>query len=167
MKSRQPAALPANPFLLWGTLGMKALEMSASAAQVIAIRTTRMATAGPNPSAADLRDNSRMVTEKLDAFSRAGQALASGAVPLLAGMAGRALRTGVDLFDAATHLAASRTIPETLARQHRLADTLMRNSAPAHQGAASDATARLAHRALAPVHRKATANAKRLTKKAR
>ena len=45
----------------------------------------------------------------------------------------------------------------------KLADTLMRH-APA---AASKATAQLAHRALAPVHRKATANAKRLTKKAR
>ena len=55
MKSRQTAALFANPFLLWGTLGMKAMEMSASAAQVIAIRTTRMAAAGPNPSAADRR----------------------------------------------------------------------------------------------------------------
>jgi N-acyl-L-homoserine lactone synthetase len=166
MKSRQPAAF-ANPFLLWGTLGMKALQMSTSAAQVIAIRTTRMATAGLHPTAADKRENSRMVTEKVDAFSRAGQALATGAAPLLAGMAAQSLRTGLDLLSAATHLAASRTIPETMARQRRLADTLMRNTPSAQHGAASDATARLAHRALAPVHRKATANAKRLTRKAR
>jgi len=167
MKSRQTAALFANPFLLWGTLGMKAMEMSASAAQVIAIRTTRMAAAGPNPSAADRRENSRMVSEKVDAFSRVGQTLAHGAAPLLAGMAGQALRSGLDLFNAASHLAASRTIPETLARQRRLADTLMRNATSAQHGAASDATARLAHRALAPVHQKATANARRLAKKAR
>jgi hypothetical protein len=166
MKSR-PSAPFANPFLLWGMLGMKAMQMSTSAAQVIAIRTTRMATAGLNPTAADKRENSRMVTEKVDAFSRAGHALATGAAPLLAGMAGQAFSTSLDLFNAATHLAASRTLPETMSRQRRLADTLMRNAPSAQHGAVSDATARLAHRALAPVHRKATANARRLTKKAR
>jgi hypothetical protein len=166
MKSRQPSPF-ANPFLLWGTLGVKAMQMSTSAAQVIAIRSTRMATAGLNPTAADKRENSRMVTEKVDALSRAGHALATGAAPLLAGMAGQAFRTSLDLFNAATHLAASRTLPETMVRQRHLADTLMRSTASARHGAASDATARLAHRALAPVHRKATANARRLTRKAR
>jgi hypothetical protein len=166
MKSRQPSAF-ANPFLLWGTLGVKTMQMSTSAAQVIAIRTTRMAAAGLNPTAADKRENSRMVSEKVDAFSRAGQALATGTAPLLAGIAGQAFLASLDLFNAATHLAASRTIPETMARQRRLADTLMRSAPAVHHGAASDATARLVHRALAPVHRKATANARRLQKKAR
>jgi len=167
MKSRSPAAPFANPFLLWGTLGLKAIQMSASAAQVIAIRTTRMALAGANPSAADRRENSRMVAEKVDAFSRAGRTLATGAAPLLAGMASQALRTSLDLMTAATNLASSRTLPETMARQRRLADTLIRNAPSAHHGATSNAAARLAHRALAPVHGKAAANAKRLTKKAR
>ena len=167
MKSRRNAALYANPFLLWGSLGMKAMQMSTAAAQVIAIRTTRMATHGLNPNAADRREMKLMGAEKVDAFSRAGQALATGALPLVAGMAGQALRTSMDLFNASTHLAASRTIPQTLARQRKLADTLMRGTSAAHHGAASNATAKLAHRALAPVHQKATANAKRLTKKAR
>ena len=168
MKSRQSVAPFANPFLLWGTLGMKAMQMSAAAAQVIAIRTTRMAAAGPNPGAADRRENSRMVSEKVDAFSRAGQALATGAAPLLTGMAMQSWRTGLDLLNATTRLAASRTLPQTLQRQRQLADTLMRSTPAAQHGAAATATARLAHRALAPVHRKATANQKRLTtKKAR
>jgi len=64
-------------------------------------------------------------------------------------------------------LGASRSIPQTMARQQQLADTLMRGTAATGQGATSAATARLAHRALAPVHRKATANAKRLATKAR
>lgn len=157
MKTRSPAAL-ANPFVLWGTLGMKTMQMQAAAAQVIAIRTTRMAMAGLNPSA-DRRENSRMVTEKVDAFSRAGQALATGAVPLVAGMATQAWRTSWDLFNAATRLAASRTLPQTMVQQRKLADTLMRG-APA---TTSTAAARLAHKALAPVHGKATANQKRLT----
>ena len=167
MKSRRNAALYANPFLLWGTLGLKAMQMSSAAAQVIAIRTTRMATHGLNPNAADRREMTLMGAEKVDAFSRAGQALASGALPLVAGMAGQAMRSSLDLFNASTHLAASRTIPQTLARQRKLADTLMRGAPAAHHGAASKATAQLAHRALAPVHQKATANARRLAKKAR
>ena len=167
MKSRQNAVLYANPFLLWGTLGMKAMQMSAAAAQVIAIRTTRMAAHGLNPNAADRREMTRMGAEKVDAFSRAGQALATGALPLMAGMAGQAWRTGFDLMTASARLAASRTIPQTLARQRQLADALMRGVPAASHGAASKATAKLAHRALAPVHQKATANARRLTKKAR
>jgi len=91
MKSRQNAVLFAHPLLRWGTLGMKAMQMSAAAAQVIAIRSTRMAVAGLNPSAADRREMTRMGAEKVDAFSRAGQALAEGALPLVAGMAGQAL----------------------------------------------------------------------------
>jgi len=164
MTTRSPAALLANPFLLWGTLGMKTMQMSAAAAQVIAIRTTRMAVAGLNPTASDQRENSRMVSEKVDAFSRAGQALASGAVPLVAGMAGQAWRASWDLLNASAQLAASRSLPQTMQRQRRLADTLMRSLPSVHHGAASTAAARLAHKALAPVHRKATANQKRLTK---
>lgn len=166
MKSRS-ADLLANPFALWGTLGVKTMQMSSAAAQVIAIRTTRMALGGLNPSASDRRENSRMVTEKVDAFSRAGQALATGAVPLLAGMAGQAMRTSLDLFNASARLASSRTLPQTMEHQRRLADTLMRSVPAAQQGAASTAAARLAHKALDPVHRKATANQKRLTKKVR
>ena len=167
MKSRQSPAVYANPFLLWGTLGMKAMQMSTAAAQVIAIRTTRMAAHGLNPNAADKREMTLMGAEKVDAFSRAGQVLATGAVPLVAGMAEQALRTSLDLFNATAQLAASRTIPQTMARQRKLADTLMRGTSAAHHGAASTAGAKLAHKALAPVHQKATANARRLTKKAR
>ena len=164
MKSRQAAATLANPFLLWTTLGMKAMQMSAAAAQVIAIRTTRMAAHGPNPSPADKREMHRMGAEKVDAFSKAGMALSTGAVPLMTETTMQAWRTGFDVFNALTRVAASRTIPQTMASQRRLADTVMRGAAASPPAAA---TARLAHRALAPVHRKATANAKRLTKKAR
>jgi hypothetical protein len=167
MKSRQKAALPANPFLLWTTLGLKTMQMSAAAAQVIAIRSTRMAAHGANPSAADRREMHRMGAEKVDAFSRAGTALATGAVPLMAGMAMQASRAGFETFNALTNLVASRTIPQTLAHQRKLAAALMGGGTSSGGATASNATARLAHRALAPVHRKATANAKRLTRKAR
>ena len=165
--SPRNALLFANPFVLWSTFGLKMLQMSTSAAQVIAMRTARMAAHGPNPNAADRREMHRMGAEKVDAFSRAGTALATGAMPLLLGMAAQAWRTGFELWTASTRLAASRSIPQTMARQRQLADTLMRGAVAAGHGATSAATARLAHRALAPLHRKAAANAKRLSKKAR
>jgi hypothetical protein len=135
----------ANPFLLWSSLAVKTLEMSTAAAQVIALRTGRMAAHGANPNAADRREMVRMGAEKVDAFSRAGQALATGTLPLMAGMAGQAMRSGMDVF------------------QVELTEALMRSAPGTTQGA--NAGARLAHRALAPVHAKATANAKRLSRK--
>jgi hypothetical protein len=167
MKSPRNAAAFANPFLPWSTFGLKMLQMSTAAAQVIAMRTTRMAVHGPNPNAADRRELHRMGAEKVDAFTRAGTTLATGAMPLLLGMAMQAWRTWFDLWAASMRLGASRSIPQTMARQQQLAGTLMRGAAASGQGATSAATARLAHRALAPVHRKATANAKRLATKAR
>jgi len=167
MKPRQNALMFANPLLLWGTFGMKMLQMSAAAAQVIALRSTRMAAHGLHPSAADRRELHLMGAEKVEAFSRAGQALATGAAPLMFGMALQAWRMGFELWSASTRLAMSRTIPQTIAGQRLLAGTLARGASAASHGATSAATARLAHRALAPVHRKATANARRLANKAR
>jgi hypothetical protein len=153
----------ANPFLLWSSLAVKTLEMSTAAAQVIALRTGRMAAHGANPNAEDRREMVRMGAEKVDAFSRAGQALATGTLPLMAGMAGQAMRSGMDVFQAATQLAASRGLPQAMRSQVELTQALMRSAPGTTQGA--NAGARLAHRALAPVHAKATANAKRLSRK--
>ncbi len=155
-------ATNADPFLLWSRLAMKTLEMSTAATQVIAIRTARMAAAGINPGPADQREMSRMGTEKVDAFSRAGSAIANGAIPVVADMAGQAFRSAMDLYLATTHLASSRTLPQTMQRQRALTHVLMQHSPAVHHGSA--AAARLAHRALEPVHATATANAKRLTR---
>ena len=79
--STRNAAMFANPLLLWSTFGLKMLQMSTAAAQVIAMRTTRMAAHGANPDAADRREMHRMGAEKVDAFTRAGAALAAGVTP--------------------------------------------------------------------------------------
>ena len=162
MKPRLSSSLLANPMMLWSTLALKTMQMNAAAAQVIAMRTTRMAVAGANPDARDRREMKKMGTKKIDAFSPAGAAIATGAMPLVAGMAGQAFRSGMDVFNAATRLAASKTLPQTMQRQRLLTDTLMRHAPSANHGAT--AAARLAHRALAPVHSTATANARRLKK---
>jgi hypothetical protein len=165
MKLRpSPATLTSRPFLLWSTFAMKTVQISAAATQVVAIRSARLAAAAIAPQAADHGEFALMGTEKLDAFARAGHAIASGALPLAAGMAGQALRGSLDLAVAATQLAASRTLPQTMQRQRALAHVLMRHAPVAQHGALATATARFAHRALEPVHAVATANARRLAK---
>ena len=155
-----PTAAFARPLMLWSTLAVKTFQLATAATQVVAIRGSRIAAAGAVPDADDQREFSRMGSEKLDAFSRAGHALATGAIPLVAGMAAQSWRLSLQLAAAATRLAASRTTEQTFARQRALADVLMAHS-PA---APATAAARLAHRALAPVHATATANARRLAK---
>lgn len=164
MKSiTSPVSSFANPFALWGSFAVKTMEMSAAAAQVITIRAGRMASAGVNPSDDDRREMELMGTEKLEAFSRAGSTIATGIAPVMAGMASQAFRTGMDVFHAATRLAASRSLPQTLQHQQLFADTLLRHAPAMNPGASATATARLAHRALEPMYTAATANAKRLT----
>ena len=155
-----PSAALAAPMLLWSSLAMKAMQTSTAAVEVIALRTRRLAAAGALPGADDQRELALMGAEKVDAFSRAAQSLAHGAIPLVAGMAGQTVRSSLELATAATRLAASRTLPQTLERQRAFARVLMRHAPPADGGAS--AAARLAHRALAPVHATATANARRL-----
>jgi hypothetical protein len=58
-------------------LATHSLDLALAAPAVIALRTARMLAAGNAPSAADRREASRMVTEKVDAFSRSAWAMAA------------------------------------------------------------------------------------------
>jgi len=155
-----PAALPSNPFVLWGTFATKTFEMWMAASQVIPLRVARMAAAGPNPSAADRREMTLMGAEKVEAFSQAGIALAMGMTPAMMNLGAQMVRAWTGLFNAGTRLATSRTLPQTLRRQRALTNALVRHTPVSHRGA--HAAAKLAHAALDPVHATATANAKRL-----
>ena len=157
---RMPTAASARPLMLWSTLALKTFQLATASTQVVAIRGARLAAAGDAPDADDRREFARMGTEKVDAFTRAGHALATGAIPLVAGMAAQSWRLSLQLAAAAARLGASRTPAQTFSRQRALADVLMQHS-PA---ASATAAARLAHRALEPVHSTATANARRLAK---
>ena len=165
MKPRTaPVDLLAQPLLLWSSLAMKTVQMSAAAVQVVAIRGSRLAAAGILPDVEEQREFALMGAEKVEAFARAGRAIATGALPLIAGMAGQAWRSSMELTVAATRLAACRTLPQTMRQQRTLAHLLMRHAPATHHRAAATAAARLAHRALDPVHAAATANARRLAK---
>jgi hypothetical protein len=122
------------------SIATKAAELAVAVPQVMAHRMTRMAMAGPLPSLRDRKEFELMLAEKETAFVEGWQAMAA----------------------------------HTVRASHALAATLSRSFwAPAFQGDSSpsavavdlhDATFGVVATALAPMHRTAMANAKRLAR---
>ncbi|MFV3130917.1 hypothetical protein [Niveispirillum sp. KHB5.9] len=131
---------------------MRAMETLGAANAVIATRTSIIEAAMRSPLTGDHVELAQMVPEKVDAFSRAGstivaawweaQSLWIGHMQHLGGMALRG---------------RSPTPGEMADLGNRMAELTLDSI---------DAAARLGSTALAPVHRKAMANARRLKRKA-
>jgi hypothetical protein len=126
------------------SLSAKTAELALAVPQVVAHRLLRMAHAGPHLSARDRKEFARMITEKNSAFGEAWQAMA--------------LQT----------LHSQRAFAAALA----LAATPPRSTRSTHPGSVAHALATELQQAalavlgkgLAPVHRRAVANAKRLAR---
>lgn len=153
--------MSANPYLLWMKLGVRTHEMLLASAQVIGHRTARMTGASPIPSESDQREFALMGQEKIEAAGAAAQAMA---VHLMASNP----EFGVQVFNqmmSGVHdwvaLGASRTPDELIERQAKLMQTLAQAAALSTSQLALP-VARLAEAGLAPIHAKATANARRL-----
>jgi hypothetical protein len=122
------------------SLAQQAAELAVAVPQVVAHRMTRMALAGPHPSPRDRKEFARMVAEKNEAFAEAWQAMA-----LHGALAQQAF--GASLV--ASFLAVARG----------------RRPSPARSVAQlQHATLGVLGKGLAPVHRKAVANARRLAR---
>ena len=130
------------PHLLWFELATRSAEMFLASGQVIAQRTQRMALAGPTPNARDRREFARMGSEKVDAARASATAMSQQLM----------------------------TMPWNLVLPWWQGVVTARTPAQALEAGtrgmtqASKAGARLASRGLAPVHARATANARRLSK---
>ncbi len=120
------------------SLALKAAELAFAVPQVVAHRVTRMVISGPKPSARDRKEFELMVAEKNAAFGKSWNAMAAQAV-----VANQAL--AASFFKA--FLAAALGKKPSAAR-----------SATQLQRAALGVLGK----GVAPVHRKAVANAKRL-----
>jgi len=118
-------------------------ELALAIPQVVAHRVARMANAGPTPSARDLKEFNRMLAEKPIAFAQAWQAMATQTV--LAGQA-MVFSFASSFWSASTR---GRITPAKVAAQL--------------QGAALGVLGK----GLAPVHRRTTANARRLRRSKR
>jgi hypothetical protein len=126
---------PSNPAQ---RLATQSLELAIAAPQVVAQRLTRMAVCGPTPSARDRREFSQMGSEKVLAFCHSWSAMWS----------------------------------QAMQSQWQLAQALSAATLAGSSSGASAAAGRAAHAAatrilsagLAPVHRKAVSNARRLAR---
>lgn len=122
------------------SIATQAAELALAVPQVVAHRAARMALAGPAPSERDRREFKLMVAEKNAAFAQSWQAMARQAVRAHQTLAASLLRTGWSPagWGQPAHL--------KLAKQ------------------AQTAALGILSKGMAPVHRKAVANAKRLAR---
>jgi hypothetical protein len=118
------------------TLAWHAAEVAVAVPQVVAHRMTRLAIAGPSPSQRDRREFTRMVAEKSTAFVAAWQGMAVQAM-----VANQALATSF-------WMAPLRGAQSPIASMAQL----------------QAATFGVLAEGIAPVHRRAVANARRLAK---
>ena len=147
--------------LLWTDLAVQTSEMLAASAQVIGLRTGRMAAAGPLPSARDQREFALMAQEKFDAASASAAAMAGQWWSIGSGFGAQGWHDLFQVGIAMLSLASSSSVQQSVDRRAELTRTLRRSAASASR--LGTAGARVAHRGLQPIHAAATANARRLT----
>lgn len=152
-----------TPFSLWTDLAMQTTGMMLASAEVINHRTTRLAQASIPPNARDAAEFTLMGQEKLEAATESMQAatLAMMAFSPFAAMKmfNEMAAVQADMF----HLATSSSLPAAISRHQKLGRSWQK---AAHSAASlSDQTANAALDTLRPIHSRATANAKRLSKR--
>lgn len=157
---RPPAA--ALPFMMWSEFALRTGEMLLASAQVIGHRTRRIAGAGPVPNARDQREFARMGLEKVETAQESAWAMGRHLTAANAQLAAEAWKDLCQAGNAWMALAGSSTLEEALARQASLVRKLSRSAGSGSR--LSQATARLATQGLTPVHTRATANARRLSR---
>ena len=130
--------------------GMKMLETSHASNNVIAARSDLIKAAIRSPLTADHLELSKMIPEKVEAFSRAGSSISN----IWWGMSA----AWVSQAQQFTGLAMRGRVPNMT----ELAALHARTTA--HALAMMDASVDMGTKSLAPIHRAATANAARLSK---
>ena len=140
----------------WWQPWIQMWEIAVAAPQVVAHRTARMAKSGPTRSSAEHKELTRMTQEKFEAFGESGSAMAAEIV-----------RANLALWPSV--LRAGWTLPSAMWMPTARAGSRRRRSASKSTLAAaavprtvSSAASRVLAKGLAPVHRRVTANAKRL-----
>ena len=152
-----------NPVLAWSELAWKMTEMSIASASVVGHRTSRMAKAGPVPSARDRGELARMGSEKIVAGIESAIALGRHGTATQMNHSARTLGLMLQSTTALMSLYDSQNRGQFFARQAKLTRTLMQLTGSAVD--LSNSTARLAIQGLVPIHSRAVANAKRLGKR--
>ena len=152
-----------NSVQAWSNLAWKMAEMSVASASVIGHRTNQLAKAGPVRGARDRSEFARMASEKIEASMESAAALGGRAAATHINHSARTLGLMLQSAGALMSLYGSQNSGQFFARQASLTKTLAQLNASAVD--LSNSTTRLATVALAPIHSRAVANAKRLGKR--
>ncbi|WP_244999508.1 phasin family protein [Brevundimonas nasdae] len=131
---------------------------------MIAARTTRMAQDLTNPKGQDLKELSLMSTEKAAAMTASANAVAASAGAIGQRLGRAAMDEGAIAMRAAASLAEARTPVEAATAQFRYALGWW-GRATAQAVTLNSELMRAQAEAIAPIHKTATANARRLRKK--
>ena len=136
---------------------VKAAELAIAAPQVVAVRTARMLAAGSRPGAADRAELSRMSTEKVQAFWESMFAMGTQLVRTQQEYASSAAMRWWRLWTAPS-LRAIGPLSHAMTALPRASGLI---AGPTRRQR-SRAVSKLVEAGLAPVHKRATANARRL-----
>ncbi len=148
---------------IWSDLGWRYSEMMLSSAQVIAHRSDRMRTAGANPNALDRAEFFLMKQEKVDAAVESSRMM--GMETMLASQRFAAFAFGQFFkgLPAYMALALPGTYKQVSGRQLAVVRNALESTALS-ANKVSVASGRIAQRGLTPVRKRATDNARRLSK---
>lgn len=144
----------------WSRLFSETCELLQATMQVVRVRTTRMAIAGPSPDEEDRREFSLMGVEKGQAASESISAMQSGLMNLTMVLAKDTNDHLWATSAAATTLASSRSAAQWFERQTEL--LWLTTGFPANPLQLVNSATSLMQEILAPIHGRATANARRL-----
>lgn len=133
---------------------VRTLELAAAAPQVIALRTAGMLAAGHSPTARDRREMTRMVSEKVGAFSESWWAMAT-----------RQQQLAIDAWMAAAQGAWKAWLQPWTMQPFNFSS--MQRELNASQRRLQRAQDAVMAGGLAPLHRAATANLRRLSRRSR
>jgi hypothetical protein len=150
----------------WNSLAVKMGEMMLASAETIAQRSQGMTRMGTRPSAQDFREIHRMVQEKIEAAAESGHALWNEMIKLntrLASLGWQQMAATNSAFLASLSGSTSRKRGK---RQHHHAGRAALDVIEAATHIAT-AVSQSATKGLKPVHRRATANARRLRRRSR
>lgn len=136
----------------------KVAELAIAAPQVVAIRTARMLAAGANPGAADRAEFSQMGREKLQALGESMFAMGAQIVRTNQEYARTAALQWWRLWTTPSWLATYRPVSQAMASLPRATGLIPGPTRSQRQRAMST----LVEAGLTPVHKRATANARRL-----
>ncbi|MGH8727938.1 MAG: polyhydroxyalkanoate granule-associated phasin [Burkholderiales bacterium] len=146
----------------WWQSAFKTWEIAFAAPQIIAHRTQRLAAAGHLPDARDQKEFLRMGQEKLEAFGESWLAMAAEMAKFNLRFAATVMQQSFGVWSAFLPFVTAGSTQRLLNTQ---ASLLRSTVLAANNKELSNSLSRVVTKGVHPVHKRATANVKRLRRK--